>query len=64
MASVIMTPVLHDQDTCDRCGARAYLKATLSHGVLYFCARHGARHLPRLSRVALMLQDSTDTAAA
>ena len=31
---------LTDFDYCDRCGARAQVRATLAHGELYFCGHH------------------------
>ena len=33
-------------DRCDRCGAQAYVRATLVSGELYFCGHHG-RELSR-----------------
>ncbi|SNC60650.1 hypothetical protein SAMN05445756_0322 [Kytococcus aerolatus] len=42
------TPTLTPADRCDRCGARAYLRATVSGTHLLFCAHHGQAHLPAL----------------
>ena len=47
-------------DRCDRCGAQAYLRVTLSAGVLLFCAHHAKAHSDRLKQVALNIQDETD----
>jgi hypothetical protein len=36
-------------DRCDRCGAQAYIRATLPvGGVLLFCAHHGRQHIAAL----------------
>ena len=38
----LLPPTLTAQDRCDRCGAQAYIKATLPGiGDLLFCAHHG-----------------------
>lgn len=29
------------QDRCDKCGAQAMVRATLTNGDLYFCGHHG-----------------------
>jgi len=48
-------------DRCDRCGARAYIRARLlSGGELYFCAHHGRQHLPRLADHAVEIHDESD----
>jgi len=48
-------------DRCDRCGARAYVRARLSSGgELLFCAHHGREHLPKLQGLASTIQDETD----
>lgn len=31
-------------DRCDRCGAQAYVRVTLSAGELLFCAHHARQH--------------------
>ena len=60
-----MTPVLAPTplsaaDRCDRCGARAYLRAVLpSGGALLFCAHHAREHAAALRAVAVELQDET-----
>lgn len=47
-------------DRCDRCGAQAYLRVTMSAGELLFCAHHAKAHSDRLKQVALNIQDETD----
>ena len=48
MNTAIAAP-LTAADRCDRCGAKAYVRARLhAGGELLFCAHHGREHLPRL----------------
>lgn len=60
-----MTPVLAPTplsaaDRCDRCGARAYLRAVLPSGnALLFCAHHAREHAAALREVAIEFQDET-----
>jgi hypothetical protein len=62
---VNVTPVLAPTplsaaDRCDRCGARAYLRAVLPSGsALLFCAHHAREHVAALRAVAVELQDET-----
>jgi hypothetical protein len=45
MAAAIAPAPLTAADRCDRCGARAYLRAVLpGGGELLFCAHHGREH--------------------
>ncbi len=47
-------------DRCDRCGAQAYLRVTLTNGgELLFCGHHARAHEDRLKQVALNIQDET-----
>jgi hypothetical protein len=47
-------------DRCDRCGARAYVRAFLpSGGELLFCAHHARRHDGRLRELAAHIHDET-----
>lgn len=40
-------------DRCDRCGAKAYVRARLhAGGELLFCAHHGREHIPALRDLA------------
>lgn len=48
-------------DRCDRCGSRAYVRATLPGGSeLLFCGHHGNAHRPALLVAGADLQDETD----
>ena len=48
-------------DRCDRCGAQAYVRATLANGgELLFCAHHGREHAERLTQVDAVIHDETD----
>jgi len=56
-----LAPTLTAADRCDRCGARAYVRARLiSGGELLFCAHHGREHLPKLQNLSTDIQDETD----
>lgn len=47
-------------DRCDRCGAQAYMRATLtSGGVLLFCAHHAREHGDKLREIAVTVHDET-----
>ena len=47
-------------DRCDRCGAQAYVRATLlSGGELLFCAHHAKEYAEKLKQVSLNLHDET-----
>ena len=46
-------------DRCDACGAQAYVRATLSAGVLLFCAHHARKFSDRLSAQAMSMHDET-----
>ena len=48
-------------DRCDRCGAQAYVRATLPAGTqLLFCGHHGNAHRPSLLVAGAALHDETD----
>jgi hypothetical protein len=59
-------------DRCDRCGAQAYVRATLPAGsTLLFCAHHGREYAPKLLELdatildeSVRLDDSAPTPAA
>lgn len=56
-----MLESLSAADRCDRCGAQAYLRVTLtSGGELLFCAHHARAHSDRIRQVALNIHDETD----
>ena len=49
------------QDRCDRCGAQAYVRATLPAGAeLLFCGHHGNAHRPSLLVAGASIHDETD----
>lgn len=46
-------------DRCDRCGARAVVRATLaSGGELLFCGHHARKYEAKLTELAASLHDS------
>ena len=48
-------------DRCDRCGAQAYVRATLlSGGELLFCGHHAKEYADGLKKVAASIQDESD----
>ena len=59
MSTTVME-ALNASDRCDRCGAQAYVRATLpGGGELLFCAHHARAHSDKLKQVALNIQDET-----
>ena len=51
---------LNAVDRCDRCGAQAYVRATLLNGgELLFCAHHAKEYSERLKTVAANIHDET-----
>jgi hypothetical protein len=47
-------------DRCDRCGAQAYIRATLPiGGELLFCAHHGRQHIAVLRDKGANIQDES-----
>ena len=47
-------------DRCDRCGAQAYVRATLlSGGELLFCGHHAKEYAEKLKPVSKSIQDET-----
>ena len=56
-----LAPTLTAADRCDRCGAQAYVRASLTKGgELLFCAHHGREHLPKLQDLSTKIEDETD----
>ena len=48
-------------DRCDRCGAQAYVRATLlSGGELLFCGHHAKEYAEKLKPVAKSIHDETE----
>ncbi len=59
MSTTVAEP-LTTADRCDRCGAQAYVRVTLtSGGELLFCGHHGRAHSAKLSQVAMKIHDET-----
>ena len=53
-------PPLTAGDRCDRCGAQAYIRVTLSAGgELLFCAHHGHAHENKLRELSTEFQDDS-----
>lgn len=58
MNATLVSP-LTAADRCDRCGAKAYVRARLhAGGELLFCAHHGREHIPALKDLA-EIEDET-----
>ena len=58
MTTTTAAPPLSPADRCDRCGARAAIRAILPGGAdLLFCAHHGRQHAERLRAVAADIRD-------
>jgi hypothetical protein len=52
---------LEAADRCDRCGAQAYIRATLPGGSeLLFCGHHGRHHEAKLRPLTAEWHDETD----
>ena len=59
MSTTVMES-LNAADRCDRCGAQAYVRVTLtSGGELLFCAHHGRKYEEKLRTVATTWLDET-----
>ncbi len=57
---VIEGAALNASDRCDRCGAQAYVRVTMSNGYeLFFCAHHSKEHADKLKQVALKIHDES-----
>jgi hypothetical protein len=55
---------LTSADRCDRCGARAYVRVLLDHGLeLLFCAHHHRQHASALTKIAVEIHDETQQLA-
>lgn len=58
---VLLEPAaLNALDRCDRCGAQAYVRATLAGGELLFCAHHGKEYAEKLAAVAQRIDDQSE----
>ena len=59
-STVIEGAALSAADRCDRCGAQAYVRVTLTSGFdLLFCAHHSKEHADKLRQVALEIHDES-----
>lgn len=45
------------EDRCDRCSARAMVRATLVSGELFFCGHHARETSPALKKKAILFYD-------
>jgi hypothetical protein len=58
---ILESTPLNALDRCDRCGAQAYVRATLlTGGELLFCAHHGKEYAGKLKTVAARIQDESE----
>jgi hypothetical protein len=63
-ATAQQTSPLTAVDRCDRCGAQAYLRVSLTGGgELLFCAHHAREHGEKLREIAEYVHDETDKRA-
>ena len=61
MTTALAPSALTAADRCDRCGAQAYLRATLPSGrELVFCAHHGKELQESLASAGASLHDETE----
>lgn len=57
---ILESTPLNALDRCDRCGAQAYVRATLlTGGELLFCAHHGKEYAEKLKTVSSKIHDET-----
>lgn len=61
---ILESTPLNALDRCDRCGAQAYVRATmLNGGELLFCAHHGKEYAEKLKTVAVSIHDESQRLA-
>lgn len=48
---------LNKLDRCDKCGARAYMRATNTTGTLLFCGHHGGKYQQALRDQGFLVED-------
>ena len=59
MTATLTSPELTRADRCDRCGAAAKVRATLTSGSeLLFCQHHANEHEAKLIELAAVLEAS------
>ena len=57
---ILESTPLNALDRCDRCGAQAYVRATLlTGGELLFCAHHGKEYAEKLKTVSAKIHDES-----
>lgn len=59
LADLELEDALTAHDRCDSCGAQAYIRVTLEHGELLFCAHHGAKYKDKLAETAVRWHDES-----
>ena len=58
------TAALSAADRCDRCGAQAYVRASLlTRGELLFCVHHANEHRPALEASGAVFHDESERLA-
>lgn len=61
VTTTVIDNSLNAADRCDRCGAQAYVRVTLSSGgELLFCNHHSKQHGDKLRQVALDIHDESE----
>ena len=64
MTTTIAASPLTATDRCDRCGAQAYVRATMESGFdLLLCAHHFHENEDRLRQIAKSIHDETERLA-
>jgi hypothetical protein len=64
VTTAIATSQLAATDRCDRCGAQAYVRATMDSGFdLLLCAHHFHENESRLREVAVSIHDESERLA-
>lgn len=65
MTTTIAASPLTATDRCDRCGAQAYVRATMESGFdLLLCAHHFHENEDRLRSIAVSIHDESDRLAS
>lgn len=65
MSTATAASSLTAADRCDRCGAQAYVRATMESGFdLLLCAHHFHENEGRLREVAVTIHDESDRLGA
>ena len=65
MTPTIAASPLTAADRCDRCGAQAYVRATMGSGFdLLLCAHHFRENESKLREIAVSIHDESDRLAS